>query len=168
MPDITTPRKTTPWTVISSGRISERVPRVSGYQYYALPFVIDQEVDWAKALAGIDPRATLISIHPKTKLDTDGTTVVPNPKAGQVYPTDVTKDEDRENFLGVLVDGHNYETDLNMTVQLQGALELRYFQNDPALPWGKIDPVIEAQLADIGITRIKDLIFWDATRRALR
>lgn len=152
-----TPRKTTPFKVIASGRVAERVPRVSGYPYYALPFLADAEVDWAKVLDGIDPRATLISMYPEG-----------NAKAGQIYPTDVTAEEDRENFLGVLVDGFNYEQDLNVTIQLQGALETRYFQNDLSLPWGKDDPVVLTNLADMGVTRIKNLMFWDTTRKALK
>lgn len=154
---LTTPRKTTPWQVIGTGRVSERVPRVSGYQYYALPFLADAAVNWAAALAGIDPRATLISIYPKG-----------HAKADQVYPTDITEQEDRDNFLGVLVDGFNYEQDLNITVQLQGALETRYIQNSVALPWGQDDPVVLANLEDAGITRIKKLMFWDTTRKALK
>ena len=154
MPAMKTPRKTTPWQIIASGRVAERVPRVSGYQYYALPFLLDDAVDWEVALAGIDPRATLISIHP-----------IGDPKAGQIYPTDLSKPED---FLGVLIDGHNFEQDQNATIVLQGALELRYLQSDPSKPWGVIDPLVEAALTDLGVTRIKNVVFWDATRKALK
>lgn len=153
---LTTPRKTTPWQVIATGRVAERVPRVSGYQYYALPFLADAEVDWAAKLAGIDPRVTLISIYPEG-----------HAKAGQIYPTDVTVQEDCDNFLGVLFDGFDYATDLNVTIQLIGAVETKYAQNDPALQWGVDDPVILANLAKCGITRIRGVMYWDTTRKAL-
>lgn len=156
-------KKTTPWTVIASGRVAERVPRISGYQYYALPYVMDPDVAWDEVLSGIDPRAYLLSKHP-AKLS-DGT---PNPKAEMVYPTDVTKAEDRENFLGILIDGHNFEQDQNVTVTLLGAVELRYIQTDASKPWGKIDADVVAHLADLGITRLKDGAYWDSTRRALK
>lgn len=155
---INTPRKTTPWQVIATGKVAERVPRLSGFGYYALPFVLDLDADWDEALEGIDPRATLISKYPR-----DHAT-----KADQIYPTNITVAEDKANFLGILIDGHNYEQDQNASIVLTGALELKYVQSDTSKPWGQIDAAVEAVLGELGITRIKDNIYWDTTRKQVK
>lgn len=138
--------------LVATATLGERVPRVKDAYHWATPYQMDPTVDWATWLAGTEPRAILLSVR------TSGT------HTGKVYPTDLTDAASVENFLGLLIDGTDYENDLNVTVTLAGAIPLRYLQSLPAKPSGVVDNDVVAKLADLKIKRIKEFIFWDNTR----
>lgn len=151
-------KKVNLFQVIASAEISERIPRVPGAFHFALPFLADSTVDWGAALVDqIHPRATLISRYPA--LQADGTT--PEPKVGQVYPTNLAVPYDVTNFLGVLIDGFDYDTDLNVTVTLAAGIPLIYLQGDPTAPHSTVDANVVAAADDLGLKIFNGQVFWN-------
>jgi hypothetical protein len=159
--------------VIATAERAERVPKVPGAWYFGMPFVMDAAVDWEDYFSGVEPRAFLVGLYPS------------GPKAGQVYPLDLsviiageaekleaTPDEavvalgDAEiaNFIGLAIEGTDYENDLNMTVALACGVPLRYVQQDQTEPPYVVDARVEAVLPALGIKLYKGHIFWNTVQ----
>jgi hypothetical protein len=167
--------------VISRAEVSERIPRVVGAFHFALPFVGDDDADWAGALVDHTyPRAILISRH------------LSGPKAGQVYPTSIapllaaavpmpTDDQDPgyaaalaayeadqaarqavvNGFLGVLIDGFDYSKDLNITVTLAAGIPQIYLQTAPGKPHSTVDADLVTVAAALGFKIFNGQVFWN-------
>ena len=129
----------------------ERVPRLQSYGVFALPFPMDPDVDWAAWFAGPEPRAFLVSVH------TDG------PKKGMVYPTDITASVSKANVVGMVIDGHDYEKDPNITVTLRAAVPVQYVQQGPTKPALTPDNDILAATLELKLKVIKGHYFFDYT-----
>lgn len=130
----------------------ERVPRLKSYGVFALPFPMDPDVDWAPWFAGPEPRAFLVSVH------TTGA------KAGTVYPTDLNDATSKANVVGMVIDGHPYETDPNITVTLRAAVPVQYVQQSPTKPALQLDNDIYSRADELGLKIIKEHYFFDYTR----
>lgn len=130
----------------------ERVPRLQAYGVFALPFPMDPDVNWADWFAGVEPRAFLVSVYPS------------GPKAGYVYPTDLTSQESMSNVIGMVIDGHDYEKDPNVTVALRAAVPVQYVQQGPAKPALQPDADLLAVASTVGLKVIKGHYFFDYTR----
>lgn len=136
------------------GRVEhwERVPRLQSYGVFALPFPMDADVNWAPWFAGSEPRAFFVSVH------TTGD------KAGQVYPTDLNDAASVANVVGLVIDGHDYLRDPNVTVALRAAVPAKYVQQGPSKPALTEDADVAAAATNLKLKKIKDLYFFDYTR----
>jgi hypothetical protein len=160
--------------VIATAATAERVPKVPGAWYFGLPFVMDADVTWSDYFTGIEPRGFLVGIYP------DG-----HAKAGQVYPLDLapilawiaeeseaTPDDEvidagkaeAANFLGLAIEGTDYENDENMTVALAAGVPLRYIQQDQTKAPYEVDADVLAALPKLGIVLRKGHIFWNTVQ----
>ena len=131
----------------------ERVPRLQSYGVFALPFPMDPDANWAAWFAGPEPRAFLVSVHP------DG------PKKGMVYPTDLTDNVSKQNVVGMVIDGHDYEKDPNITVTLRAAVPVQYVQQGPTKPALKPDNDVLSAASYLKLKVIKGHYFFDYTTR---
>lgn len=154
---------------ISRAELSERIPRVPGAFHFALPFPADEDIDWSEYFAGIKPRAFLVARYPETTTEDDGeggTTTVPHPKAGLIYPLNLGDDNpnleaDKANFLGVVIDGTDYEKDLNITVTLAAGIPLKFLQGDLASESEVVDPLVVEAAQELGFKIFSQNIFWN-------
>lgn len=144
------PDKIKLFQTVASFEMGERVPRVRDAFWFALPYVLDPTVDWSQWFTGTKPRAFAVSVRETG-----------HPQAGKVYPTDYANATSKANFLGIIIDGHDYEKDPNVTVTLAGGIPLKYLQSTPAKPYETIDADVVAALGDLGLNRVKDLVFWN-------
>lgn len=137
------------------GRVEywERVPRLQSYGVFALPFPMDPDVNWAEWFAGPEPRAFLVSVH------TTG------PKAGMVYPTNLADTDSKANVVGMVIDGHDYEKDPNITVTLKAAVPVQYVQQGPTKPALKPDNDVLSAVSELKLKVIKGHYFFDYTTR---
>lgn len=135
------------------GRVEhwERVPRLQSYGVFALPFPMDPDVNWAAWFAGPEPRAFLVSVHPN------------GPKEGMVYPTDLNDTDSTDNVVGMVLDGHDYEKDPNITVTLRAAVPVQYVQQGPDKPALTPDRDILAKTIELKLKVIKGHYFFDYT-----
>lgn len=150
---------------IATASLGERVPKVAGAWHFALPFVMDANVTWADYFGGVEPRAFLIGVRPEG-----------HAQAGQVYPLDTAAieaaidlpdqaavDAEVANFIGVAIEGTDYENDPNMTVALAGGIPERYLQQLNASPAYALDVRADV-LAALGINRLKGHLFWNTVQ----
>jgi hypothetical protein len=140
-----------PFTSIGRVEYWERVPRLQAYGVFALPFPMDPDVDWASWFSGPKPKAFLVSLR------TTG------PKAGHVYPTDLTDSASVANVIGMVIDGHDYE-DPNITVTLKAAVPVEYVQQGPEKPALTPDSDILNAASQLKLKVIKGHYFFDYTR----
>ncbi|ABU96921.1 hypothetical protein [Thermus phage P23-45] len=136
------------------GRVEywERVPRLHAYGVFALPFPMDPDVNWAQWFTGPHPRAFLVSIHKY------------GPKAGHVYPTNLTDEDALLNVIGMVLDGHDYENDPNVTVTLKAAVPIEYVQQDPQAPALQPHQAVLDAAEVLKLKVIKGHYFFDYTR----
>lgn len=158
----------TGWTITAGGQLAERIPRVSGAFWFALPFPADthEDVEWADYFAGPHARAFLVGKRP-----------VGHPRAGTVYPLDlevVNGNDDNAaaaeiaNFIGVQVDGENYEISDDRTVTLAGGIPLKYVQQiqtgDNAVDPYTVDPAVTAAAPLLGMKIYNGHLFWNTVQ----
>ncbi|ABU97037.1 hypothetical protein P74p87 [Thermus phage P74-26] len=136
------------------GRVQywERVPRLHAYGVFALPFPMDPDVEWGNWFAGPHPKAFLVSVHPS------------GPKAGHVYPTDLSDPDSVANVIGMVLDGHDYEADHNVTVTLRAAVPIEYVQQGIEAPPLQPDPAVLNAAPQLKLKVIKGHYFFDYTR----
>jgi|SRR5690625_3372635 len=158
--------KNTTWEITSLGEISERIPRVAGAFWFALPFQSDDTVEWADYFAGSEARAFLMGIRPEG-----------HAQEGRVYPLDLDvvngSDEtaaaaEVSNFIGVMVEGANYVNDQHFTVTLAGGIPLRYIQQTQVGPNAvdayTVDPAVVEAAPKLGLKIINKHIFWNVSQ----
>lgn len=143
-------QKVSHWQIIAKASLGERIPRVPSAFHFALPFPADPDIDWSLYFDGIQPRAFLVSLYPAG-----------HAKEGHIYPTDLGVAADVTNFLGVIIDGTNYEIDLNFTVTLAAGIPLRFLQASLAAPSEVVDPAIVANASTLGFKIFSQNVFWN-------
>lgn len=168
------------WQVIATASQTERVPKVPGAWYFGLPFVMDPNVSWENYFSGVEPRAFIVGIHPEGHTEEgkvyplDLKTIIEgiDPDLDPEDPTDAAKIEaaqaEIKNFLGLCIEGTDYENDPNMTVALAGGIPLRYVQQTQtgadAVDAYTVDDDVVAVLEVLGIKLLKGHIFWNTVQ----
>lgn len=152
--------------IIATAERAERVPKVNGAWYFGLPFVMDPTVTWADYFAGVEPRGFLVGIHEAG-----------HAQEGTVYPLDLAvvngadgapKTQEIANFIGLAIEGTDYERDDNMTVALAGGVKANYIQQIQtgvgAVAAYAVDPAVTAAAPLLGIKELKGHLFWNTVQ----
>ena len=82
-----------------------------------------------------------------------------------VYPTNLADTDSKANVVGMVIDGHDYEKDPNITVTLKAAVPVQYVQQGPTKPALTPDNDVLSAVSELKLKVIKGHYFFDYTTR---